>query len=97
MALAAHEAEEALRGMLGQQNWDDGDVGRAPRSGDSAIDFVDGVGDIVSGKLIETVIYPSIARAGAERGLLVLCRGTELQIAAEAINTRLRCRCVTTR
>jgi len=41
--------------------------------------------DIVMEKLIETVMRTAIEQAGAERGMLVLCRGSELRIAAEAI------------
>jgi predicted ATPase/signal transduction histidine kinase len=41
-------------------------------------------GEIVLGKLIDTLIRTAVEQAGAERGLLVLCRGSEQRIAAEA-------------
>jgi len=44
-------------------------------------------GEIVLEKLIDTLMRSAIEYAGAERGLLVLARGADLQIAAEA-NTR---------
>lgn len=41
-------------------------------------------GDIMLDKLIDTVMRTAIEQAGAERGVLVLCRAGELRIAAEA-------------
>ncbi|QRM34255.1 AAA family ATPase [Microvirga sp. VF16] len=41
-------------------------------------------GEIVLEKLIDTVLRTAIEQAGAARGLLILARGTELRIAAEA-------------
>jgi PAS domain S-box-containing protein len=41
-------------------------------------------GEIVLEKLIDALMRTAIEQAGAERGLLVLARGTELRIAAEA-------------
>src|SRR6202011_2974712 len=45
-------------------------------------------GEIVLGKLIETLLRIAIEHAGAERGLLVLFQGDEPQIAAEATTGR---------
>src|SRR3984893_18008351 len=45
-------------------------------------------GEIELGKLIETLMRISIEHAGAERGLLILFRGDEPQIAAEATTGR---------
>ena len=42
-------------------------------------------GEIVLGKLIETLMTIAIEHAGAERGLLILLRGEEPRIVAEAI------------
>ena len=41
-------------------------------------------GEIVLGKLIDTLLRTAIEHAGAARGLLILSRGDELSIAAEA-------------
>jgi len=41
-------------------------------------------GEIVLEKLIDTLMRTAIEHAGAERGLLILPRGDELQIEAEA-------------
>ena len=41
-------------------------------------------GEIVLEKLIETLMRTAIEQAGAERGLLILPRGVEQRIAAEA-------------
>ena len=41
-------------------------------------------GEIVLEKLIDTLMRTAIEHAGAERGLLILPRGDELRIAAEA-------------
>ncbi len=41
-------------------------------------------GEIVLEKLIETLMMIAVEHAGAERGLLILPRGEELRIAAEA-------------
>src|SRR5262249_42248470 len=41
-------------------------------------------GEIVREKLIDTLMRSAIEHAGAERGLLILRRGDELRIAAEA-------------
>jgi PAS domain S-box-containing protein len=42
-------------------------------------------GEIVREKLIDTLVRTAIVHAGAERGLLILPRGAELRIEAEAI------------
>jgi PAS domain S-box-containing protein len=42
-------------------------------------------GEIVLDKLIETLIRTAIENAGAERGLLILSRGDELWVVAEAV------------
>jgi PAS domain S-box-containing protein len=42
-------------------------------------------GEIVSHKLIDTLMRTAIENAGAERGLLLLSRGPELRIEAEAV------------
>jgi PAS domain S-box-containing protein len=42
-------------------------------------------GEIVSEKLIDTVMRTAIQNAGAERGLLFLSRGTELRVEAEGV------------
>jgi PAS domain S-box-containing protein len=42
-------------------------------------------GEIVSEKLIDTVMRTAIENAGAERGLLFLSRGTELRVEAEGV------------
>jgi PAS domain S-box-containing protein len=42
-------------------------------------------GEIVLEKLIDTLLRTAVESAGAERGLLILPRGTELRIGAEAI------------
>ena len=42
-------------------------------------------GEIELGKLIETLMRITLEHAGAERGLLILLRGDEPQIVAEAI------------
>jgi PAS domain S-box-containing protein len=42
-------------------------------------------GEIVLGKLIDTLLRMAIEHAGAERGLLVLLQGTELRVQAEAV------------
>ena len=42
-------------------------------------------GEIVLEKLIDTLLRTAVENAGAERGLLILPRGTELRIGAEAI------------
>jgi PAS domain S-box-containing protein len=52
-------------------------------------------GEIVLERLLDTLMRTAIEQAGAERGLLVLTRGTELRIAAEAttssgVTVRLR-------
>jgi PAS domain S-box-containing protein len=44
-------------------------------------------GEIVSGKLIDTLMRTAIEHAGAERGLLILPRGIEQRIEAEAITS----------
>jgi PAS domain S-box-containing protein len=57
-------------------------------------------GEIVLDKLIDTLMRTAIAQAGAERGLLILSRGPEQWIAAEATTSgdtvvvRLRGECV---
>ena len=45
-------------------------------------------GEIVLGKLIETLMTIALEHAGAERGLLILLRGDEPQIEAEATTGR---------
>ncbi|MDB5411309.1 MAG: domain S-box-containing protein, partial [Rhodospirillales bacterium] len=45
-------------------------------------------GEIVLGKLIETLMRIAVEHAGAERGLLILLRGDELRIEAEAMTGR---------
>src|SRR6266403_3212392 len=47
-------------------------------------------GEIVLGKLIETLMRIAVEHAGAQRGLLVLPRGNEQRIEAEAITGRGR-------
>jgi hypothetical protein len=42
-------------------------------------------GEIVLEKLIETLLRTAIEHAGAERGLMIMPRGAELRIQAEAI------------
>ena len=44
-------------------------------------------GEIVLEKLLDTLMRTAIAQAGAERGLLILSRGAEPRIAAEATTT----------
>jgi predicted ATPase/signal transduction histidine kinase len=44
--------------------------------------------EMVLGKLIETLLRLAVEHAGAERGLLILVRGDELQIEAEATTGR---------
>ena len=41
-------------------------------------------GEIVLEKMLDTLMRTAIAQAGAERGLLILPRGAELRIEAEA-------------
>ena len=48
-------------------------------------------GEIVLEKLIDTLMRTAIEHAGAERGLLILPRGDELRIEAEASDRRRRC------
>ena len=45
-------------------------------------------GEMVLEKLIDTLMRTAIAQAGAERGLLILSRGAELRIEAEAHHRR---------
>ena len=47
-------------------------------------------GEIVLGKLIETLMAIAVEHAGAERGLLILLRGDQPQIEAEATTGRGR-------
>jgi PAS domain S-box-containing protein len=54
------------------------DVGTAVRASQAVS------GEIVLGKLIETLMRIAVEHAGAQRGLLVLARGTERRIEAEA-------------
>ncbi|PLP99578.1 trifunctional serine/threonine-protein kinase/ATP-binding protein/sensor histidine kinase [Cupriavidus pauculus] len=42
-------------------------------------------GDIMLDKLIDTVLHTAIEQAGAERGVLVVCRGGDLRIVGEAM------------
>ena len=55
--------------------------------------------EIVLEKLIDTLMRTAIEQAGAERGLLILPRGAEQRIAAEATTTATRssCSCATSR
>ena len=47
-------------------------------------------GEIVLGKLIDTLMRTALEQAGAERGLLIFSRGAEPRIAAEASDQRQR-------
>ena len=47
-------------------------------------------GEIVLERLIETLMVIAVEHAGAERGLLILLRGDEPQIEAEATTDRGR-------
>ena len=47
-------------------------------------------GEIVLDKLLDTLMRTAIQQAGAARGLLILLRGAEPRIAAEAMTTAMR-------
>ena len=59
-------------------------AGRTPGPRDRHQSLASRVGEIVLEKLLDTLMRTAIEHAGAERGLLLLPRGDELRIAAEA-------------